>query len=111
MPKRDFPSDRTRITEFEALPNVGPATAGDFRLLGFAAPAALIGQDPFRLYDRLCEATGVRQDPCVADVFIATVRFMEGAPPRDWWFYTAERKRLFAARTDRAPAGRRPTGP
>jgi hypothetical protein len=36
--------------------------------------------------------TGKRQDPCVLDVFIATVRFIEGAPARPWWHYTAERK-------------------
>ncbi len=98
MAKRNFPTDRTSITEFEALPNVGPATADDFRLLGFATPAELIGQDPYRLYDRLCELTASRQDPCVADVLVATVRFMEGAPPHRWWYYTAERTLVFAER-------------
>ena len=44
------------------------------------------------MYRALCEATGARQDPCVLDVFIAVVRFMEGGPPTPWWHYTAERK-------------------
>ncbi len=95
---RTYPEDRTSITRFEDLPNIGPASAGDFRQLGFESPAALIGQDPYALYDRLCVLTNTRQDPCVADVLIATVRFMEGAPPHPWWHYTAERKRDFGAR-------------
>jgi hypothetical protein len=96
--KRAYPADRRSITDFEALPNIGASLAGDFRQLGFATPADLIGQDPYALYDRLCVLTGVRQDPCVADVFIATVNFMDGAPPHPWWHYTAERKVAFNAR-------------
>jgi Pathogenicity locus len=96
--ERHYPDDRTSITRFEELPNVGAAAAGDFRKLGFETPAALIGQDPYALYDRLSVLTQTRQDPCVADVFLATIRFMEGAPPLPWWHYTAERKRVFGAR-------------
>lgn len=77
---------------FEDIPNIGPAMAADFRLLGLAAPAELAGRDPRALYDDLCARTGTRQDPCVLDTFISAVRFMEGAPSRPWWHYTAERK-------------------
>ncbi len=91
MPQRDE-------RRLEDVPNVGPAIAGDFRLLGITEPSQLIGRDPYQLYDALCAITGERQDPCVADVFIAAVRFMEGAPPHKWWYYTPERKRVFAAR-------------
>jgi len=82
--------------ELEDLPNIGPKMAADFRLLGIAKPAQLKGQDPYRLYEKLCEMTGVRQDPCVLDVFIAATRFMGGDPARPWWHYTAERKRTLA---------------
>ena len=61
---------RDRLHAFTDLPNVGDATARDLRLLGFGAPADLAGQDPYALYDRLCEVTGVRQDPCVLDVYL-----------------------------------------
>jgi hypothetical protein len=91
--------DRSRFTRFEQLPNVGAATAGDFRQLGFDSPQQLIGQDPYALYDRLCAITGLRQDPCVIDVFIATTRFMAGDVKAPWWAYTAERKATLAART------------
>ena len=87
------------VRSFTDMPNVGPATAADFALLGFTAPNELIGQDPYALYERLCALTATRQDPCVADVFIAAVRFMEGAPPHAWWHYTAERKRVFDLRS------------
>jgi hypothetical protein len=33
------------------------------------------------------------------DTFIAAVRFMEGAPKKPWWKYTAERKKVLAARS------------
>jgi hypothetical protein len=89
---------RHEYTALEHLPNVGPATARDFRLLGISKPAQLPGKDPYALYERLCRKTGVRQDPCVIDVFISAVRFMEGAPKRPWWAYTAERKRTLGAR-------------
>ena len=95
---RVYPDDRSLITEFQDIPNVGPSIAGDFRQLGFAKPIELVGQDPYALYDRMCILTNTRQDPYVADVFIAAVRFMEGAAPQTWWHYTAERKRVFAAR-------------
>jgi len=90
---------RRGVERLEDLPNVGPATAADLRLLGITRPGQLVGRDPYRLYDRLCERTGARQDPCVYDVLISVVRYMEGAPAHPWWHYTAERKRTLAART------------
>jgi hypothetical protein len=39
----------------------------------------------------------------VLDVFLSAVRFMEGAPARPWWHYTAERKRALAARARSGP--------
>ncbi len=44
------------------LANVGPATLGDFRTLGIRTLAQLAKQDAYRLYDRLCRATGARHD-------------------------------------------------
>ncbi len=79
-------------TELEQLPNVGPATIGDFHVLGIKKPADLIGRDPYAMYDKLCRLTKVRHDPCVIDVFIATTRFMSGDKAKPWWKYTAERK-------------------
>lgn len=80
------------------IPNVGHAVAGDLRQLGITSPAELPGRDPYDLYDELCRITGHRHDPCLLDTFIAAVRYMEGATKRPWWNYTAERKRVMAAR-------------
>ncbi len=83
---------RLDIQKFTDIPNVGKATEADFLLLGFKQPSGLINQDPYYLYDKLCDITAQRHDPCVIDVFIAAVRYMQGEPAQKWWFYTAERK-------------------
>ena len=88
---------RESVFDFEQIPNVGPRIADDFRRLKISHPHKLAGQDPYKLYDRLNKVTGVRQDPCVLDTFIAAVRYMEGAPKTPWWKYTAERKKRLAA--------------
>lgn len=89
---------RQDIANLEDLPNIGPACAADLRLIGVAVPADLTAADPYALYDRLCAKTGRRHDPCVLDTFISAVRFMNGAPARPWWKYTAERKKAMASR-------------
>ncbi len=92
------PTNRTDITDLEDIPNVGPSIAGNLRRIGIQFPQDLLGKDPYTMYDDLCDATGVRQDPCVIDVFIAAVRFMAGESAKPWWQYTPERKRTLAAR-------------
>jgi len=94
---------RETVARLEDLPNVGPSIAGDLRGIGVSHPSDLPGRDPYALYDALCAATGVRHDPCVLDVFLSAVRFMEGAPASPWWHYTAERKRALAARARSGP--------
>jgi len=89
MPKAHTAAEAQCLSD---IPNIGPAMIEDFRNLGIEQPQQLIGKDPYALYQRLCEVTGARHDPCVIDTFISAVRFMEGAPPRPWWHYTAERK-------------------
>ncbi|MEZ6093655.1 MAG: helix-hairpin-helix domain-containing protein [Pirellulaceae bacterium] len=79
-------------THFEQIPNVGPATAGDFRELGITKPQQLVGQDAFKLYERLCKKTKTTHDPCVIDVFLAAIAFMETGDSRPWWEHTADRK-------------------
>jgi Pathogenicity locus len=90
--------NRSDVISLEDIPNVGPATADDLRLLGIVSPGDLVGRDPYAMYDDLCRCTRVRHDPCVIDVFIAAVRFMEGAPKRPWWKYTVQRKHELACR-------------
>lgn len=96
--------DRQRLRRLTDLPNVGPATAGDLRLLGIHEPAQLQGRDAYQLYEALCERTGQRHDPCVIDVFLSLTRFMEGGEPRPWWDFTEERQRHVALMARPGPA-------
>jgi len=84
--------ERKSLEYLTDIPNIGKAMERDLRSIGILRPADLIGRDPYLLYDRLCDLTQVRHDPCVLDTFISAVRFMEGGPPKKWWEFTAERK-------------------
>jgi hypothetical protein len=88
-------SEFAQATRFEQLPNVGPATAGDLRLLGLSHPRDLRDRDPLQLYRDLERLSGSRQDPCVLDVLIGLTRQAGGDPLKPWWEYTAERKALY----------------
>ena len=83
---------RKKLRRFSDLPNIGPASATDFVLLGFKHPLELKGADPLELYYTLCRLTNSYQDPCVLDVFISVVDFLDDNPPRAWWHFTAYRK-------------------
>ncbi len=82
------------------LPNVGPAVAKDLEKIGIEVPQQLVGADAFDLYTRLCEVTGIRQDPCMLDTLMSVVDFMNGGEAKVWWAYTEERKRLLNDRRD-----------
>ena len=77
------------------IPNIGQAMVKDLGLLGIKEPQDLQGKDGYVLYTKLCKITGVRQDPCVLDTFIAIVDFAHGAPARPWFYYTEGRKQKY----------------
>jgi hypothetical protein len=83
---------REKTRSLTDLPNIGKAAAADLRRLGFSTPEQIAGQDPHDMYERLCVLTGVRQDPCVLDVFTSVTDFLSGNPPRPWWDFSAIRK-------------------
>ena len=88
---------RSDIKEFRDIPNVGVAIEKNLRALGMSKPMELAGKDPYKLYNDLCRITQKKQDPCVLDVFISAVKYMEGGPPKKWWEFTAERKKYSRA--------------
>ena len=88
--------DRKTVSRLEELPNIGKTIASNLEMIGIDHPGKLAGKDPFKLYEALCARTGKRVDPCVLDVFMAAVSFMEGGKPLPWWSFTKERKRLAA---------------
>ena len=85
------------MTDLTTLANIGPAMARDLDRLGITSIAELAGQDALELYERLGALDGRRHDPCVLDTFMSAVDQADGAPPRPWWTYTAERKRMLRA--------------
>jgi len=101
---------REKVRRLTDLPNIGPAGARDFELLGFNTPQQLAGADPLDLYTSLCVATGVRQDPCVLDVFMSVAHFLDGGSPQPWWHFTDERKRRYGDALLAHPAAKSATG-
>ena len=91
---------RERVRVLTDLPNIGRTMAAELQRLGIAKPEQLKGRDPYVLYQELCMATGLRQDPCVLDTFISITRFMDGDEARPWWAYTAERKAAMQQRLE-----------
>ena len=84
---------RSDIKQFHDIPNVGVAIEKDFFALGMCKPIELIGKDPYQMYSDLCRITQKKQDPCLIDVFISAVRYMEGKKKKKWWEFTEERKK------------------
>lgn len=83
---------RSDVKELHKIPNVGPATVRYLNSVGVHTPFELVGQNPYSMFDELCRISGKQFDPCLLDVFISAVKFMEGAPAKEWWQYTEERK-------------------
>ena len=84
--------NRKIVSELQDLPNIGKAMARDLRLVNIQHPKDLIGKDGYQLYDELCKVTGKKHDPCVIDVFLSVVDFMNGGEAKPWWKFTGERK-------------------
>lgn len=87
---------RTSERRLRDLRGVGPAALRDLRILGIESVAQLAREEPGPLYERLCDVTGQRHDPCCQDVFssaIAQARNPELEPEkRDWWYWSRLRK-------------------
>ena len=90
--------NRETVSKLIDLPNIGKAMANDLQLIGIDHPRKLIGKDPFNLYEELCTKSCQRHDPCVIDVFMSAVHFMEGGDPLPWWLFTDERKKHIVKR-------------
>ena len=98
------------MSDLTTLANIGPAMERDLTRLGISSVADLVGRDPVELYERLGALDGRRHDPCVLDTFMSAVDQANGAPPRPWWAYTAERSRLHDQPRTRATAKIRRNG-
>ena len=86
--------DRATVSRLTDLPNIGKAMAEDLELIGITHPAQLKGKNGLELWQSLCTISGERHDPCVIDVFMSVVDFMDGGEPQPWWAFTVARKAL-----------------
>ena len=93
-------SSQRETQKLQDLISVGPAILRDFELLGIGTVAQLAKADPRKMYRRLCEITGERQDICCLDVFQAAVA--QARNPRlpaekcMWWYWSRKRKARLA---------------
>ncbi len=85
------------FVEFQAIPNVGKATAEDLVRLRVRGIKSLATRDAMEMYEAISKLDGVRHDPCVIDVFMAAVEFARTGACKPWWKYTPERKAMLAA--------------
>lgn len=85
--------NRETVSKLDHLPNIGKKMANYLEIADIKSPQSLIGKNAFDLYNKLCKKTGKQFDPCVIDVFMSAIDFMEGGEPSAWWEFTSERKK------------------
>ena len=84
--KRRVPPDPLQV-----IPGVGPSVARDLRQLGVRRVVDLKRKSPERLYERLGQVRGQRQDPCLLYTFRCAVYFASTSRPSaerlKWWWW------------------------
>ncbi|MBT8411843.1 MAG: helix-hairpin-helix domain-containing protein [Octadecabacter sp.] len=74
------------------LRNVGPVARKNFHLLGIETLEQLTEEDADDLYGKLSAILGERSDPCVHDVFSATIHQARTGEALPWWHFWDARK-------------------
>ncbi|MFT9349589.1 MAG: helix-hairpin-helix domain-containing protein [Gluconobacter japonicus] len=85
------------MSDLAKLKNVGKAALADFAVLGVTSTAQLAACEADDLYVKLCALTGQRHDPCVHDVFAATIHEARTGEALDRWVFTPSRKERMKA--------------
>lgn len=79
------------------LVGIGKSIETNLRSLGITTVEELAAQNGEVLYERLCNKTRTRQDPCVLDTFRCVVAQAQNlrlpAEQRNWWWWSRQRKR------------------
>lgn len=88
--------NRETVSKLIELPNIGNKMVQYLEWVGIDRPQKLIGKDAFALYQELNKVRCTTLDPCVIDVFMSVIHFMEGGEALPWWSFTQKRKRTFA---------------
>jgi hypothetical protein len=91
-------TDRATLHSLTEIVNVGKSVAEDLCRVGVRAPQQLIDRDPWKLYVAICVHDRIAHDPCLLDALMSAVDYMNGSPPKKWWLFTAQRKRIYGER-------------
>jgi hypothetical protein len=87
------PREEVRL---EDLRGIGKKMREDFKILGVESVRQLKAEDAQKLYDRMCEITGTRQDPCVLDTYRCAIEQARNPnlpeEQKDWWYWSKVRK-------------------
>lgn len=83
------------MSNIESIPNIGPAIAAKLHRLGIQESDQLRSADAVSLYKELCAIDRRQHDPCLLDVFMSAVSYLNGEPVKHWWEYTPIRKKMF----------------
>jgi hypothetical protein len=82
--------------QLKDLRGIGPKMLDDFERLGVSSVRQLKTRDAGRMYRRMCDLTGVRQDPCVLDTYRCAIEQARNPnlpeEQRDWWYWSGLRK-------------------
>jgi len=82
--------------QLRELRGIGKRMLEDFDLLGIKSVRQLKAQDAAKLYRRMCEITGARQDPCVYDTYRCAIEQARNPnlpeEQKDWWYWSRIRK-------------------
>ena len=78
------------------LRGIGVKMLEDFEILGVKSVRQLKTEDAGKLYDRMCQLTGTRQDPCVLDTYRCAIEQARNPnlpeEMKNWWYWSRERK-------------------
>ena len=84
------------------LRGIGRKMLEDFEQLGISTVRQLRAEDATRLYARMCEIAGTRQDPCVLDTYRCAIEQARNPrlpeEQRDWWYWSRLRKARLVAK-------------
>ena len=65
----EFAEIKAKMKRFQVIPGIGESLAQDLIDLGYREVEALLGEDPTKMYERLCSLRNQKIDRCVLYVF------------------------------------------
>lgn len=80
---------KTKASELESIPGVGPKVAGYMRDIGINSVNDLKGQNAEELYDKLCDFQASPVDRCMLYVFRSSIYYADNTEYDlellNWW--------------------------